>query len=495
MCMKLTPSSGLNPDQVQSGLRLVIKDGLATETMVVLTAGAFLTALALQMGASNFQIGVLAALPTFTNIFQLCAIWLVHRYQNRRAITVICSTMARLPLVFIGLLPWILPSGATLPLLMSLLAFHYFFGSVAGASWNSWMKDLIPGQILGTYFSRRTRLAQLLNVTLSVTIALMVDYLKDRLPGNEISIYTSMFLLAGIAGLLGVYALSRVEEPRMDIGETHSLLRQIRQPLQDANYRRMLLFNASWVFALNLATPFFMVYMMKTLRVPISTIILLGILAQLSSICFVRIWGRYIDKYSNKNVIRICAPIYIACLLAWAFTALYPAPSFAITLLALINIATGVATSGITLALNNIGIKLAPRGQAMVYLSAKNMLNAFTAALAPLLGGLMADYFAGRQVNWNLQWHNASRVINVPLLHLEHWNFFFVISAVLAMLAVRLLHNVAEPGEVDSAVMTRDMNRQLKQIIKEKPARQMMQRIIYRPSKWKHHPQKKNLVN
>ncbi|UCJ08559.1 MFS transporter [Chitinophaga pendula] len=493
--MKLTPSSELSPDQVQSGLRLVVKDGLATEAMVVLTAGAFLTAIALQMGASNFQIGVLAAMPTFTNIFQLFSIWLVHRYRNRRAITVICSTMARLPLVCIGLLPWILPAGATLPLLMSLLSFHYFFGSIAGASWNSWMKDLIPGQILGSYFSRRTRLAQSLNVTLSISIALLVDYLKERFPGNEISIYTSMFLLAGIAGLLGVYALSRVQEPRMASGETESLLRQIRQPLKDTNYRRMLLFNASWVFALNLATPFFMVYMMKTLRLPISTIILLGILAQLSSICFVSVWGKYIDKYSNKNVIRICAPVYIACLLAWAFTALYPAPSFAITLLALINIATGMATSGITLALNNIGIKLAPQGQAMVYLSAKNMLNAFTAALAPLFGGLMADYFVGRQVLWNVQWHSASRVIQVPLLHLQQWNFFFVISAILAMIAIRLLRRVAEPGEVESAVMTSDMNSQLKRILKEKPARQVVQRIIYRPSKWKHPSQKKDLIS
>ncbi|HEY8917675.1 MAG TPA: MFS transporter, partial [Chitinophaga sp.] len=77
--MKLIPSESLSEAQVQRGLHLVIRDGLAAETMIVLTGGAFLTALALQLGASNFQIGVLAALPTFTNIFQLLAIWLVQR--------------------------------------------------------------------------------------------------------------------------------------------------------------------------------------------------------------------------------------------------------------------------------------------------------------------------------------------------------------------------------------------------------------------------------
>lgn len=489
--MKYTPSSALSPAQVQSGLQLVIRDGLATETMVVLTTGAFLTALALQLGASNFQIGILAALPTCTNIFQLFSIWLVHRYRNRRAITVICACMARIPLVLIGLLPWILPAGANLSMLMTLLGCYYFFASIAGASWNSWMKDLVPGQILGTYFSRRTRLAQLLNVTLSVSAALLVDYLKSHYPGNDITIYTSMFLLAGIAGLLGAYALSKVAEPLMDTADTQSLFHQMRQPLQDRNYRHMLVFNASWVFALNLATPFFMVYMMKTLNLPISTIILLGILAQLSSICFVSIWGRYIDKFSNKNVIRICAPIYIACLLAWAFTTLYPSRSFAITLLVLINIGSGIATAGITLALNNIGIKLAPHGKAMTYLTAKNMLNAFTSALAPLLGGWMADYFMGRQLMWNVQWHSASKTIQVPLLHLQQWNFFFVISAILAMLSIRLLRRIHEPGEVDGTVMTSDLNKEFRRTLKERPARQVLQRIIYRPSKWRHHPRRR----
>ncbi|MBS1606232.1 MAG: MFS transporter, partial [Bacteroidetes bacterium] len=61
----------LSDAEVQRGLRMVIGDGMTTEAMTVFTGGAFLTAMALLMGASNFQIGVLAGLPTFTNIFQL----------------------------------------------------------------------------------------------------------------------------------------------------------------------------------------------------------------------------------------------------------------------------------------------------------------------------------------------------------------------------------------------------------------------------------------
>jgi len=124
--MELRHSTNLSEQQVQAGLKLVIKDGLATEAMTTLTGGAFLVSMALLMGASNFQIGVLAALPTFTNIFQLLSIWLVRKYRSRRAIAVICAMLARFPLLLIGTLPLLFSSSTTIQALIFFLFFFYF---------------------------------------------------------------------------------------------------------------------------------------------------------------------------------------------------------------------------------------------------------------------------------------------------------------------------------------------------------------------------------
>src|SRR5690242_2787016 len=158
--MNLQPKKELNDQEVQKGLKMVIGDGLAAEAMIALTGGAFLVAMALLMGANNFQIGLLAALPTFTNVFQIVSIWLVRRYNNRRAIAVICSLLARTPLVLIGALLLLFSTSVTVDALIFFLCFYFFFGSVAGPSWNSWMKDLVPEKSLGAYFSRRSKLTQ-----------------------------------------------------------------------------------------------------------------------------------------------------------------------------------------------------------------------------------------------------------------------------------------------------------------------------------------------
>jgi len=103
--VNLHPQKQLSEADINKGLKMVIGDGLAAEAMTTLTGGAFLVAMALLMGASNFQIGLLAALSTFTNLFQLLSIWLVQRFNNRRAIVVVCSFLARSPLIVIGIIP------------------------------------------------------------------------------------------------------------------------------------------------------------------------------------------------------------------------------------------------------------------------------------------------------------------------------------------------------------------------------------------------------
>jgi len=445
--MNLRPSSTLTEGEVKKGLQLVIADGLASEAMVTFTGGAFLAAIALHLGATNFQLGVLAALPTFSSVFQLFSIWLVKRFNNRRAIAVISNIFARFPLFLIGILPLLFSGGTSVQVLIFTLFFHYFFGSVAGASWNSWMKDLVPENQLGTYFSRRSRLSQILNVTLSLLTAIVLDYIKAHHPDKEIMAYAGMFLTGGILGMTGVYALAKTPEPKSFLAN-ENLFRLFHKPMKDRNFRKLLVFHSAWAFSLNLATPFFSVYMLKTIGLPLSYIIGLGILTQIASIGAIRIWGKYADKYSNKTIIQLCAPIYVTCIMAWSFAGMPADKSISLLILALIHVFTGISTAGVNIALNNIGIKLASKNEAIVYLTFKNMVVAACTTAAPLIGGLLADFFASHQFNWNIEWQGEHGTTLLHIIQLKGWSFFFMIGSILAALSLKLLNRVHEQGEV-----------------------------------------------
>lgn len=451
--MKLHPSDHLSEEQVTTGLKLVIKDGLAAEAMATLTGGAFLVAMAIKMGASNLQIGLLAALPTLANIFQLVSIWLVHRYNNRRAISVICSIFARFPLMVIGILPLIFKMGTSVQVLIFLLFFHYFFGSVVGSSWNAWMKDLVPGKMLGTYFSHRSRLIQILNITLSLTIAVSLDFIKDHYPQHEMITYSIMFITGGAIGMLGVYILSRTPEPVSSVLHDKNIFYSLRKPLCDRNFRKFLVFNSLWAFSLNIAIPFIPVYLMKVIFLPVSYIVGLGILGQLFGILFIRAWGKYSDKFSNKTIIGICGPVYTCCILAWTITGNPAGNVYSAVMLVLISIFSGISIAGINLAMSNIGLKLAPKEDAIVYISARCMITSVFPAFAPILGGCAADYFAANQLAWNQQWKHLNVVDILHLSEWHYWKFFFFIGGSMALLSLRTLLKVNEEGETKKAIV------------------------------------------
>jgi MFS family permease len=364
--------------------------------------------------------------------------------------------LARIPLVVVGVIALTSKTQASVQVLIFFLFFYYLFGSIAGPSWNAWMKDLIPEKILGTYFAKRIRFTQIVNVTLSIVLAFLIDHVKKNNPNNQLSVYAIMFIAGGCIGILGAIFLSKAPEPQ-SIVIKDDIFKLLKKPFKDANFFRLLIFNSMWVFATNLATPFFTVFLLKDLNYPISYIIILGFISQVFGILAVRSWGKFADRYSNKTIIAISAPIYTACIIAWCFVGIYSHLYANIILLIVIYIFTGISNAGVNLSLTNIGLKLAAREQSIIYLSAKNIVTAFFSTIAPLIGGYLADYFTTRHLNITIEWGGPSVNKVFRLLQLHDWNFLFLIGAFFAFIAIELLAQVKETGEVEKEQVKRIM--------------------------------------
>jgi MFS family permease len=181
-------------------------------------------------------------------------------------------------------------------------------------------------------------------------------------------------------------------------------------------------------------------------------------LSQLSSNAFVKTWGTYSDRYSNKTIIGVCAPIYVACILAWAFVPASATHVFTLPMLVTIHLLMGLSTAGINLSISNIALKLAPAEDAIAFIAARNMIVALIPALAPVAGGFLADFFANRELSV------------LHLFRLQHWDFFFVIGSALAFCSLRFLKNVREEGEVQREVLIVNMVTNMKGWYKKKRA-------------------------
>jgi len=453
----MNPKETLNDDDIQKGLSYVLRDGLATQAMVTLTSGVFLVAFGLQLGASNTVIGLLAAIPPLAELIQMPAISIVERIRNRRLICVGASIIARLFWVVIALSPFLFGPAAAVPVLLAALTLYGCISAISHCSWNSWMRDLVPQEILGSFFSRRMSLALILGIIISLGASFIIDFIERNPAYPPGTAYSIIFIGGFIAGLFGIWFMSRIPEPLMTESQKGPILDQVRSAFRDDNFSRLIAFLGSWNFAVNLAAPFFTVYLLVMLNFDITVVIALAILSQLSSVLSYGMWGRIADHYSNKSVLRVAGPLFMLCILGWTFTTLPNRHLLTIPLLIVLHILMGISTAGVTLASANIGLKLAPHGGATAYLATINITNSLAAGIAPIIGGMFVDSFKATELSLTLNWRSPSTVFAIQTLDFQYWDFFFVFAFLIGIYSIHRLAYVKEAGEVEERFVVHEM--------------------------------------
>ncbi len=448
LIQKMAPKD-LTPEQVQKSLPWVIKDGVLAQLLETLTAGPILIALALMTGASNALIGYMVALPILSNLAQFPGAYLTEKIRKRKLVCTSISMLGRISFFFIA---WIAlfpkMSGASY-LLAFLYTIRYFASSLAGSAWNSWMKDLIPSQTLGRFFSKRLTMMIAASLISSLLIAFALKFwnLSDNI------FYAILALMAFLLAIYSAYVYYRIDEPPMeeDLYEEH-FLHKIKKVFYDHNFLLLMLFLGFWNFSINLAVPFFSVYILEQLHLSVSFILILVSISQISSIFVMNAWGKLADMFSNKSVLLLTCPLYILSIFLFLFTSSTNS-TITMPLLVCIYILIGISQSGVTLATGNITLKLAPKGKASIYLSVNGMVNAFMAGIAPIIGGLFADFFIDKKISLIVNWSSPTATKDYHLLVIQHWDFFFFLSAILAFLSLSMLKAVKEEGEANEKIV------------------------------------------
>jgi MFS family permease len=473
MLQSFLPKPQLDEADVNRGLRALVLDAVFSQTMMVLTTGAFLIGFALAHGASNTVIGILGGMGPLAMVIQVPAVWVVQRFRHRKAIVLVTALVSRAAWLAIAFLPFIVPAEHLLQVLLPVLFLTYALGNVCGCAFNSWIRDLVPEGRLVTLFSRRLSYATLVGALVSLAGGFAVDYWKREswLPGGANGSYTVIFVVATLSGMAGVVYLWRTPEPRMPEPNGEGFFTALRAPLHDRNFRQLLVFLSSWNFALNFATPFFSVYLLQRLGLSMSWVIGLTVFSQLVNVVFFRYWAAMADRLSNKSVLLIAVPLFTLSLLLWPFTTMPNRYMLTIPLLVLIHVVAGIGTAGVTLCGGNLAFKLAPYGQAGAYLAVNSLVSGIAATVAPVIAGFSADWFNSKHLALTLKLSfmtGAQGTQEIPTLNVSGLDFIFLTAFVLGLYAIHRLLSVREKGTVKESEVRQEalaeMLRNLRQV-------------------------------
>jgi MFS family permease len=445
----LAPQDLVTPEQRERAARNLMIDAAAATAIGALNSGVVLLALALHIGATNVEIGFLAAIPLLTQVLQAPTVKLVERLRRRRLISVSGVFIARLALPIYASVPFITDRDVAAGVLLAAALLHYGLNAMSACSWNSWMRDLLPPDRLGQFFSRRGLYGTGVSAIATIAAAIALDAAQGSQRTGD-WIFASLYLVGFGFGLISTGFLAMVPEPRMPPAvHMAPLHRMLIEPLKDRNFRSMLRYLASWQFAVNLATPFFTVYFVRELGFSMSFVLVLTVISQFANIAVVRGWGSLSDRFTNKSVLSVATPLFILCIAGMAFASEFESSTGRAAYLILLHIVMGAAGAGVGIASGNIVLKLSPSGAATSYMATNALISAVAAGTAPMIGGWAADFFARRQLKLHLEWVSPSGTNELFGLAFTHWEFFFLLSALLGLYTLHRLTNVDEPGSVE----------------------------------------------
>ncbi len=362
-----------------SGKRISIIEGVFAQFHITLTGGMFLTSFALFLNAKPFHIGILTAIPSILAGVGFFAAYLANIIGKRKIPCLFTALIGRGLFIFF-VIALIFNIRISINTFFVIIFLFNLLLNFSGNLWLSWMSDLIPKEERGRYFGIRT--------TIVSGVGMVVNYLGgkvlDLFSSNQafIMIFSTAVFFSTLAGI----TLSFQPEPRFEKKVIH-FKDVFLKPMKDSNFLALLKFVSFWYLFAGIAAPFYVVHMIKNLKMAYSTIAIYGIIAGIASLVFQIFWGKMIDRVRSKPILTINFVGIVFLPIIWLFAR----PDFILPIW-IDAFFSGLFWCGINLSLFNILLSLTEEKELKEsYFAVFSTITGICGFLSSIFGGWIAQ--------------------------------------------------------------------------------------------------------
>ncbi len=368
-----------------SGLTWFWRDGAFNQAQESCSTD-YIPLFALAAGASAGAIGVLAAAANLLSIGGfLAGAAVATRLRSRKLFVMAAGGGAsRVLLVVLALTPFLTGPGALLvALLIVVNAARLMLSNFANPPWTALVADLVPLEVRGRYFASRNAAIGFVALFMSPLAGWLVRTINAR-TSHDLFGYQATLLLAFACGMLSTLSFSRIPEP--PVGVPPRLRKRTRNVLELLRKNPAFTWLATssfvWGVSLNVASPFFNVYLVTGLN---GTAVNVGIATGVQALTGLggqALFGGLSDRRGNRAVLVLTGFLIPILPLLWVL-ARVPWHVY------VINSISGVLWAGYNLASFNMLLELSPREDRESGVALYQSMVAASAVAGPLIGGLM----------------------------------------------------------------------------------------------------------
>lgn len=370
---------GIKDEKTQKSLKYSMVDGIFTSLMTGFTQDYF-TPFLLILGGGVRHVAMLSAIPNLvSSLIQLKSADIAEKLRSRARVINIFVFLQALMLVPMATLYWL--GSGTAVIFIAVVTLFTSFGSFANPAWASIMADLVEKDKRGEYFGWRSKILGFVAVG-STFAAGFILYQAGRL---DVALgFTVIFGLSFIFRVISWRYLAKMHEPEAHLKKEDCFsFYDFISRLRHSNFARFVMFVSAMKFAVNIASPFFAVLMLKDLGFDYLTYTAVTVAMTITANFTIKRWGVHADRVGNLKVIRLTSKLIAVLPLLWLIN---QNPIW----LLFAQLLSGFAWAGFNLSTTNFVYDASTPGKRTRCIAYFNVLNGVSLCLGALLGGWLA---------------------------------------------------------------------------------------------------------
>lgn len=362
---------------IKKSLRYSYKDGIFAAIMVGFSEQ-FLIPYCLALDGTARYVAILATLPGFIgSLCQLLSSDAIERLGSRKKIINIFVLLHAFMWIPVIIIPYVFSKN--LFLLVIFVTLYVSLNTFSLPAWSSLVSEYIPAGARGRYFGWRNRTLGLIIVVSSFFAGFILWIFRD----DKMLGFTIIFGIAFLSRLISWYFLTKMyEPPYRHVPEARFSFLDFIKRTKESNFAKFVLIVGLMNLCVNIAGPFFAVYMLRDLGFSYISYTIVMISATLISLVMMDRWGRHADIVGNVRILKICALFLPFIPILWLF-------SHNLVYLVSIQIFSGFFWAGFNISASNFiydAVTPQKRSRCIAYF---NVINGTSIFLGAILGGYL----------------------------------------------------------------------------------------------------------
>ena len=414
--------------KVRKNLNLSTVEG--TFWAIMYGAGeSYISALAVFLGFSTFQISFLNSFPEFIgSCFQLLSSTIKNKFKSIKRFVAIISLVQSLMWLLIIICIIYSPNYTTILIWACL---YFSIASVIGPAWTAWMGYFVPNRLRSRYFGKRNRIIGFISF-ISTFIA---GYILDIFENNMINGFFIIFTIAFVGRLISAFYLNRKYnfdgEENIDLLDyLYSFKGLILNKNRSFYY---ILFNSYISFSIMFFGPLFSIYILREMNLGMIIYTTNMTLWQIANFSSSNYFGKLCDKIGDYNVLKLSTYVIVFLPILW-IALYYLNDEFRIVATFLVSILAGICFSAYSLSSFNMIYKISKKEEVIHFTAVGAFLRGFSILIGGILAGLIVESIYLRNIAIKL-----NSIMNLELIPIH---LSMIISVLLRFLSIPILKKI-----------------------------------------------------